>query len=531
MALLHATTTHRNRRQLASSARNASAKLAIALAFCTQLLLARAAFAQNAVAPASPFLPPDHWARAAVEQLDAYGLITAGFDPGVRVISRGRVTELFAIAHVNADGRAPEFASLVRAYEQRFREEYDPNTAAGSAFGVRHVGSEALVGYTRAAGIVHAGFGYDNATNWTGPRTQRDTSGALALGTINALLGRYAAISISPRVAGSSIGVSEGYLALERWHLGAWAGRRGTGFGPGPGSGLLWNEHVALTGAGMYLPRPVHFPAFLRAMGWIQLESFIAMAGDTAPYRNPFLWGARGSMTPHPRLTIGFNRAAMFGGSGNAPVTLKNLARTFVGINSAGKSAANKQISFFANQLFSMDVRYRVPVPALFPVIYGEAAMDDGAGMYHNVPGIRLGTYIPGIPGARTLGLGVERTSFAHSCCGNPAWYRNFSFTNGWAEDGRPLGHPLGGNGVEWRLYGRASFVAARVTLALDLFARDRGAENLFAPARAGSSRGAEGQLSVRMIPTADLVVSVSGEDGARGWSSSSLSTGIRAHF
>jgi hypothetical protein len=280
----------------------------------------------------------------------------------------------------------------------------------------------------------------------------------------------------------------------------------------------------------MYLPRPIHFPSFLHALGWIHLESFIAISGDTVPFREPFIWGARGSMTPHPRLTIGFNRAAMFGGRGNSRVTLKNLAQTFVGIYAGGFGDSATPLGAFANQLLSADVSYRAPVP-LFPKLYGEVAMDDGAGMYHNVPGIRLGAYLPGLPGARNVALGVERTSFAHSCCGNPSWYRNWSFTEAWAEQGRPLGHPLGGNGVELRTYTRSTFASARVTLAADAFARDRGTENLYAPARSGRSRGAEATLAVRIISQGDFVISTSFERGSRDWSASSLAAGLRTRF
>jgi hypothetical protein len=142
-----------------------------------------------------------------------------------------------------------------------------------------------------------------------------------------------------------------------------------------------------------------------------------------------------------------------------------------------------------------------------------------------------LGVEIPALPGLPELGLGLERTTFAASCCGNPIWYRHWSFRHGWTDDGRLLGHPLGGHGSEWLTYARADLFEARVHLDLRLFARDREVENVLAPERIGRSRG--GQLGVEGRLASGLGIFFQGllEDGDTGWRESAVRVGAQFIF
>lgn len=63
------------------------------------------------------------------------------------------------------------------------------------------------------------------------------------------------------------------------------------------------------------------------------------------------------------------------------------------------------------------------------------------------------------------------------------------------------------------------------------LFVRDRGMENLFAPERAGLSRGGELALELRLRRRLELVVEGAVESGERGWDSSAVFTGLRLLF
>jgi hypothetical protein len=108
----------------------------------------------------------------------------------------------------------------------------------------------------------------------------------------------------------------------------------------------------------------------------------------------------------------------------------------------------------FENQIGSLEGIFRLPTEALIPLtLFAEQGTEDLSGAPWSVPGLVFGVHIPAIPGFPELSGGFDRASFAISCCGNPEWYRHFSFPGSWTLGGEPLGHPLGGNGTEWRAF------------------------------------------------------------------------------
>jgi hypothetical protein len=183
------------------------------------------------------------------------------------------------------------------------------------------------------------------------------------------------------------------------------------------------------------------------------------------------------------------------------------------------------------NQVVAFDLHYRPPLGALPLAVYAEWGMEDSAGAWYNVPGMVLGVEVPALPGVPALAVGLERTSFGSSCCGNPIWSRHWIFRQGWTDDGRLLGHPLGGHGSEWLSYARADLFEARLHLDLRLFARDRGEESLLAPERMGRSRG--GRLGVEGRLASGLGVFFLGglEEGDAGWRESMVRVGGQIVF
>ena len=186
----------------------------------------------------------------------------------------------------------------------------------------------------------------------------------------------------------------------------------------------------------------------------------------------------------------------------------------------------------FENQIASLAFRYRLPTEALLPLTaYGEWAADDEAGALRDVPAIAFGLWVPALPALPEASLGVERTRFAGSCCGNPEWYRHpISFRGNWAVGDAPLGHPLGGHGSQWLVYAGADLVDARLRLKAELFRRTRDRENLFAPERVGESWGAELQLGWRFLPRAELNATLFHESGD-GWRAQEIRAGTAVLF
>jgi hypothetical protein len=94
---------------------------------------------------------------------------------------------------------------------------------------------------------------------------------------------------------------------------------------------------------------------------------------------------------------------------------------------------------------------------------------------------------------------------------------------------GEPLGHPLGGDGTEL-LLGLDARLRESARVSIDLFRRDRGHDNLYAPVWEGVSKGAE--LNIDFQPTRLGEVSVLGylEDGD-GWTRGGGSVAARVRF
>jgi hypothetical protein len=91
------------------------------------------------------------------------------------------------------------------------------------------------------------------------------------------------------------------------------------------------------------------------------------------------------------------------------------------------------------------------------------------------------------------------------------------------------LGHPLGGHGQQFSLLLGGDLLAARLRLRTRLYARERYAENTYAPEREGNSLGI-GLAAVWRVSRLQAELHADQEDGA-GWQQRRLSAGLRAFF
>jgi hypothetical protein len=198
--------------------------------------------------------------------------------------------------------------------------------------------------------------------------------------------------------------------------------------------------------------------------------------------------------------------------------------------------------SDFENQVISLDARYRLPTDRVLPVTaYIEWGADDAAGAMDETPGRLIGLFAPALPGAPQVGAGVEYTYFKAWCCGHGPWYLNATFPGNWAVRGRPLGHPLGGEGAEYAAYAQADAWDARLRLDTRAWIRDRsdrslngtiyqGGGNLFTPQRTGRSVGGTVDAALRLAPRAEARATWMLDDG-RGWREQALSAGLAWTF
>jgi hypothetical protein len=478
---------------------------------------------------ASPPLAPDHWAARAAARAEALGL-APGYLPPQRAATRTAVAAALHEA-ASAAGGDPALGPLADGWLRRFLEEFPEYRArpAGEVPRLLATGGYAAVGVEEVRGRLEPVAGaYHRRVD---PRPIDDLSGPAARAA--------AGLSAAGRLSGhAELRVGDGGGDVPVWEVAAALGavelalgRLPVGYGPARGGGIVVGANAPLVAVHLQTPQPVRFGGVLRHLGQVTAHTAATRLTEDRHPGDPFFWSAHLGFQPHPRLTVGINRAAIFGGDSiDIPVNLRNLVGMFVGELNAE----------FENQVVSLDFRYRAPTEAVLPLLlYLEWGAEDAAGGWWSVPGIVGGARVPAVPGVPELELGVEHTWFRMFCCGNPPWYIHAGQLGGWGAGGAPLGHPLGGEGRETLAYAAAELADARVRLEARGFLRHRGDEgfhqveaagNLFTPDRTGRSTGGALTARLRVLPMLEVAVDAF-HDAGDGWRERHLRAGAALLF
>ena len=463
---------------------------------------------------ATPPLPVDHWAQRAAARAWALGLAPNYF-PAQRSAPREMVGRALYDAVELARERSPEMLRVAEGWMARFVEEFPEYRPAGRQSPL--LGGRAGVVTEHESGRLEPAYGHFDVRREPFLLPDRDEwagAGTVALGgrTI-AAIARVEAGTEGVRVPAWDVSASAGPVALA-------VGREPVGYGPARGGGIVVSGGVPMTRVQLQTLGPVHLPSVLRYLGGTTFHSSVARLPESRHPGRPWFWTARVGFEPHSRLQLGINRASIFGGDSiDTPVTVGNVARMFVGILSAD----------FENQVIAADARWRLPTERVLPAtVYFEWGSEDASGAWWNVPGHTFGLLLPRL-GSAWAG-GAEYTRFAPHCCGNPPWYMHAAHPGGWVHRGRPLGHPLGGEGWEGMAYGQGELLDARLRVEGRAFvrrrtgeglAREQRAANLYAPARAGSWGGSL-DAAWRLAPRIDARLSLY-RDAGDGWREQSL--------
>jgi hypothetical protein len=496
--------------------------------------------AQSSPEFASPILPADHWAVDAARRAAVVGLVPPAFGWGDGSLTQAAVGRALLEASRRAKADSP-LDRIVAEEWRRFAREFPAiaaRLAADSGGRERPAGRAPLPIAASATGRFVSANGRlvpvrsidRTRENVEPPRPLAD----LADGDIELRVGGLVGTHVAGEVAG---GRSDARWQLGDWHalasagpFGAWVGERAPDYGPGVGGGLIFDGRSAFAGGGIALLSPIRLPWLLRRLGYMRGEAFLSRLDSNATTRWPWVFGSHASLAPHPRLLLGATQAFMFSGEGQPPFTWRNFKEMFLthGIKTAGRE--------FENGIASVEARWRPPIPRLPAVIYAEWGTDDNHSAWFRFPAVVAGVSLPALPRFPALSMGIERASFAAPCssCNGCAceyyatWYRHYVFMDGWTLDRQPIGHPLGGDGTEWLLYGRYDDAVRRVRIDGRAFTRERGRYNIFAPSREGRSAGGRVAASYRVTPAVELRVSGELERGARDWTASAMSAGLR---
>lgn len=464
---------------------------------------------------ASPLLPFEHWAVQAARRAEAMGLTR--FFPAQRAVPRSEVAQALADAARNAE--RPAQRRLTAGWVTRFVEEFPEYGGGTRALGALTVlGGSAAAGFDRATGRLSPIAGYQGLGQQ--PQPLPDVSDPRATLELAAAT-EWAAVSGEGAYRGGEAVVRQWDAAVGAGAFQLAAGREPVGYGYGETGGIVYSDPDALPRVELQTTRPIRLPWIFRKAGAVTLHTFVGPVSDPARHpTEPYLWGFRAAVQPHPRLTFAANRGSMFGGEGD-PTTVMRVLKMLAGVVH----------SQFENQVISLDGRYRLPTDRVLPVTaYMEWGADDAAGAMDETPARVIGLLFPVLPGAPEAAFGVEYTFFKAGCCGHGPWYQNTTFPGGWAAHGQPLGHPLGGEGAEYAAYAQADLLGAALHLDGRAYLRDRtnaslaryGGGNLFTPQRLGRARGGTLDASLRLRPRVDLRAGFALEDGD-GWREQSL--------
>jgi hypothetical protein len=445
------------------------------------------------------FMEPGHWSHDAIRRLNGLGLAPPASDPALAPVTVQHAESVFAYADSAGRARGHDTgAHLAAGYLARLRAE----TSTAGLLAV-HTG---LVGWAAASGEALGGDGHFFGEDWEGAQPVASASGPVALWRGYGFAVPWLSWTVEGGWMADEAAVRTAVVAAAAGPFDVWAGRRRLQYGMGRGGAVVMGGapndaplHYHRTGyvfdgVGIHVREPFHFPWLLRILGADRAEATLGRISRNGRVDRPWVAFGRLIGTPFtPRFTLGINRGAIFGGDGQA-LTAGRLLGVIAGLHGDAVSG------FYENQVFSVMGRIRPPLGPLPLELYLEWGMDDTSGAVRRVPGIVAGLDVAAVPGLPALALGLERTSFAESCCGNPIWYRNIYYRGSWADEGRLFAHPLGGHGTEWLLHGRVDLPGRGVAIRAELFSRDRGHENLFSLERRGSSTGLTGSAEAAAL-------------------------------
>ena len=481
----------------------------LALTLCLAMAVPVAGQAPNRNA-ALTVIPPGHWIRTVARRVDAARLTEPGFDAYAATLTVGHVATLVGEAAGRAEAADHPLQLQLLDWLARLRAEY-PDAFAEAAPGT----AARLVG---AVGI----------TANQNPLRPRDASGRArydadtlsVFGAVRAEATLAGRIHLAADVAATHdhAQLREGYATSRIGSVGLWAGRRRTGVVSMVGGGMVVNDVVAWDGGGVWLAHPVEVPL----LGRVNFESFLAAGSPNGRVPEPWFWLTRGTVEPLPRFTIGATRAILFGDTaGGRAIDWGELGKILVGQNSLHERDA----AYPDNQVLAVDGRWRTPLQPVPVELYLTWGAEDSSGAWWKSPAIIGGIFVPVLPGLPAVSLGLEHAVFS-GARGHGHFYEHASFTNGWAEDGRLIGHPLGGTGREWLVYGGLDRGVAGPAIEGRAFRRVRPAGNRLSPERAGTSWGGEGDVVYDVLPSIRIRLHGALELGT-GWKTGAASAAL----
>ena len=282
----------------------------------------------------------------------------------------------------------------------------------------------------------------------------------------NARLWKVLSFSIEPQLAyfgnagnknkGSEFDMRlhKGYAKLTVYNLELEVGRDSLWWGPGyHGSLLMSNNAHPFDLIKLSNPEPVILPWIFSYLGPLQFNLFFSQLNDEragSVLANPFLYGMRLGIKPHPYLELSASHLVQFGGPGRRDMSFSDIITTLY----SNTSRDNEKTD--SNQEFAVD--FALTIPNIKKYIF----IVDGIKLYCEVGAEDTGyppdkrAYVAGVAFFKPFNLdrAVFRGEYAIlSPYGVPlAWYNHFSYPMTYEE--QVFGHHVGSDAedifLEW---------------------------------------------------------------------------------
>lgn len=422
--------------------------LSAGILLCCCLVSAGAAAADrypNTKLPVSSDLPAGSVYYEYVDKLEALGYVKEML-PGTRPYKRLEMARYVKEAGERSRQReTPRYVTKMLTQLERALAPELAQLAAedqggqASAVKVRSLSAEAAWGSFGKTDYKYNGPAHSRWQAFSQNRGGRAYSSGLNLDLsayVSGNLGRYAAVSVSPRLTFNgddkfSAALDEAYLTSRLGIFNVTAGKEALDWGQGVTGKLgLGTNARPLTMVRVSTEEVPREHGLLAFMGNTRWSGFIgALDGErtedgTHDYDHPYLVGVRSDFI-YPGFTLGMERLSMLSGEGNA----FRFSDSWDWLRGENAYSDDKW-----DDIAGFDFRWKLPGVQLYGELYGE----DQANYLPSDPAYRVGIFLPALTKDGRWDLRLEG---AHT---NNDWYVHSTYQSGWTYHHDILGDAMG---------------------------------------------------------------------------------------
>ncbi len=235
------------------------------------------------------------------------------------------------------------------------------------------------------------------------------------------------------------------------------AGKIPAWWGPGHDGSLIRGD-ASIPVTGLTMQRDEQSSPTSPYLSWVgpwQYQLFAGQLDDYQAVPDAKLFGARLTASPWPWLEVGASRTFMWGGEGR-PESLSSFGDAVLGTKDNEATNSSNSGNDPANQLAGFDARLSLAPLVNIPAgIYGQYVGEDEAG---GLPAKNM--YLAGVDYAANIygkpyQLYAEYTDTRTGGEVRGISYDHFIYTDGYYQQGYPLGHALGGDAESVALGGK----------------------------------------------------------------------------